>query len=552
MRCPVLPTAPFLLLLLAAPARAQGSFVQCTRVLHTFEGEAAGDQFGWVSAPLADLDGDGAGDLVVGAPFHDAGGSNAGRIYVYGGRSGLELFHADGGHAGESLGHAVRAAGDLDGDGVGDVLAGGKGTAQAFGAARVYSGAGGGLLLSMQLGLPADAFGYSVAGLGDVDGDGVPDFAVGAPLEDSGGTDAGRVYVISGANGFQVLHSFLGEAPGDTFGTAVARLGDVTGDGVPELAVGAANAGVGQGGRAYVFDLVADALLYPPLLPDGSAAEFGQFFVDDVGRVDADPWPDLYVGDFADGNGRGKAYVFSGATGQRVLTLTGRTGEGFGIGRGLGDVNGDGRADLLLGSWTAGGTNAGKLEVLSGLDGSLLRRVTSRTARENLGFDAHGLDDQDGDGVPELVGTAASFQMGRGRVYVIAARPLEPIGAGLAGSGGLVPTLAFGGCPTLGSSGTLDTAGALGGAPGALFVGRRRVDRPFLGGVFHPGPEAWLHLHMADGTPGAAGAGSSSYAFGLPTDPSLVGVRFTAQAAYADPGALHGVSLTAGLTITLY
>jgi hypothetical protein len=556
MRSP-LHSLAFLAVLVAlpAPVHARQGFVQCTRVLHTFEGEVAGDQFGWVSAPLGDLDGDGAPELVVGAPFRSAAGASAGRIYVYSGRSGNELFHADGAVAGESLGHSVRAIGDVDGDRISDVLAGGRGTSLVPGAARIFSGATGALIRSAQIGASGEGFGYAVDGLDDLDGDGVPELAVGAPFESTAGAGAGRVYVVSGADGTTVLRSFLGEDAGDNFGSAVAHLGDVNGDGVQELVVGAPTAGPTAKGRAYVFDLAAGALLYPALVPDASAAQFGQFFAADVGDVDGDHWPDVYVGDFADGAAaRGKAYVFSGASGARLLTLTGANGDGFGIGRGLGDVNGDGHADLVLGSWTsgAGATRAGKLEVFSGADGALLRRVTSTTAREALGFDAHGLGDVDGDGVPELVGTAASFAQGRGRVYVIAARPLEPFGTGLPGTGLITPTLAYGGCPVLGSMASLDTANVRGGAMGILLVGRSRVDLPFLGGVLHPSPNSWTLVHTAGGTSGAPGAGSASLAFQLPTVPSLAGTRFYAQALYLDPAAPRGVSFTNGLALTLY
>lgn len=543
---------PCLLAVLLVPQ--QGNFVPCTRVLHTLTGEAIGDQFGWVSAPLPDLDGDGAPDLVVGSPFHASGGANAGRIYVFSGRSGLELFHADGGAAGERLGHSVRPAGDLDRDGIEDILAGGRGATLVAGAARVFSGATGAPLLTIRIGATSDGFGYAVANLGDVNEDGIPDLAVGAPFEDSLGNDAGRVFVVSGADGSTVLHSFLGERASDNFGTSVAALGDVTGDGRAELIVGAANAGASAGGRAYVFDLASDSLLYPPLLPNASAVEFGQFFAADVGRIDADPWPDVYVGDFADGGGRGRAYVFSGATGARLLTLTGAAGEGFGIGRGLPDLNGDGHDELVLGSWTASGgaTRAGKLEVYSGADGTLLRRVTSRTAREALGFDAHALGDLDGDGRPELVGTAASFGQSRGRVYIIASRPLEAFGRGLAGSGGIEPRIEYGGCPELGQPASIEMRALLGGAAGLLLVGTGRVDIPLLRGVLYPGPLPWCWLHVADGAPGVPGAGNASYAFTLPLDPALVGARFYAQALYADTGATRGVSFTAGLGITLY
>lgn len=545
---------PLVLPLLLVSALQQGDFVQCTRVLRTFEGEAAGDQFGWVSAPVPDTNGDGLEELLVGAPFHASAGANAGRMYLFDVAAGVELFHVDGRRAEERLGYSLRAAGDLDRDGTPDLIAGGPGGALVAGVARVHSGASGVELLTLALGSPGTSFGYSVDGVGDVNGDGVVDFAVGAPLDDTGGVDAGRVFVVSGADGTSVLRSFVGAAAGANLGTALGRLSDLSGDGIAELLVGAASAGPSGGGRAYVFDLASGALHLPELVPDASAGAFGQFFVAEVGRVNADAVPDFYVGDFADGGSRGKAYVFDGASGARLWTFAGQNGDGFGIGRGLDDTNGDGFADLVLGSWTQGNgaPRAGRLEVFSGLDGSRLRRVTSTTANEALGFDAHGMADLDGDGRPELVGTAANHAANRGRVYVLADRPLERIGAGLAGAGGAVPQLDLAGCPRLGAATTLELSGAVGGAPGTLFVGGARRDRVVRGGVLHPFGIVSRLSFVLGGAPGVPAAGALSLPVLLPADPTLTGVPFHLQAVVVDPAAPSGLAFTPGLRLTLY
>jgi hypothetical protein len=550
------PRAPFVvvrvlsvLLGSAAFAGAQ-SFVECTRTLHVLEGEAAGDQFGWVSAPVPDVNGNGAPEVLVGAPFHASGGASAGRVYLFDGRTGAELYHVDGA-AGERLGSAVRDAGDVDGDGTGDLIVGGPGGVP--GVARVLSGVDGSEIHAIRIGTSGDAFGYAVCNAGDVDLDGVPDHAIGARFEDSAGNNAGRVYVVSGADGSTVLRSILGLAAGHTLGTAVANLGDVTGDGRAELAIGAANAGSGSRGRVYVHDLANDVRLYT-LAPDANGAEFGQFFVDAAGEIDGDGFPDLYVGDFADTSGRGRAYLFSGPTGARLRTFAGGVGDGFGIGRPLGDLDGDGRTEMLLASWTnsSGAAGAGRAAVYAGSDGTRLRTVTSTTAGENFGFDAHGLGDVDGDGEPELVVTAATFASARGRVYVIAREPVAAFGVGLAGTGGVEPTLTFTGCPRLGEVVTFDVALGRGAAFGSLLLGATRQDLPYRGGTLYPGAPFVRWRHRLSGTSGLAGDGAAAFVQAIPLDPALAGVTFYAQALYLDPGAVQGASLTAALRLDVF
>ena len=99
-----------LLLILAAPALAQDP-------LYVFDGDAAGDQLGFAVAGAGDVDGDGLADLVAGAPLEDAGGTWSGGARVWSGADGSLLHQLAGKAAGDRLGSAVAAAGDLDGDG---------------------------------------------------------------------------------------------------------------------------------------------------------------------------------------------------------------------------------------------------------------------------------------------------------------------------------------------------------------------------------------------------------------------------------------------------
>ena len=395
-----------------AAATETDGFVEPVEVLHTLSGTNPGAFYGWAVSELGDVDGDSRTDLVVGEPF-----TATGTTWVYSGRTGDQLYRLDG-VPGDQQGYAIADAGDTDGDGVPDIVSGAPGVGR--GSVYLYSGATGRLLHRFSRGRNGDFFGAAVAGAGDVNRDGRADILVGATMSDGGGRDSGRAYVFSGRT-YELIRKLDAGDEGDLFGSATDWTPDLNGDRRPELIVGAQNAGPTTGGKAYVFSGRNGRRLFT-ITPPASAVEFGSFFVAGVGDVNGDGTGDVYAADYADGSlgpGTGRAAVHSGANGTELRSWTGSAGgEGLGPGREAGDVDGDGLGDLAIGSYTSsdGAPQAGKVEIFSGVDGSLVRRITSTTAFENLGFDTVGVGDLNDDGVPDLLISAASGD----RVYVVA------------------------------------------------------------------------------------------------------------------------------------
>jgi Tetratricopeptide repeat/FG-GAP repeat/FG-GAP-like repeat len=405
--------------LLPRPEEFQHPFVEDVRIIHEFDGEAIGDQFGWIARQIGDVDGDHVADFVTSAPTNGAGGANAGRIYVYSSKTGKLLWTANG-RAGDELGTGVEAAGDTNGDGIPDVIASGPGG----GIAHIYSGKDGRILQTFTAEKVEDDFGRHSSGAGDVDHDGFADVIVGAPKNAAAGADAGRAYVYSGKDGHLLL-TLTGERAGDGFGSTVAGWADKK---RMFLVVGAPGAGPRKTGRAYVYDALSAKPKFI-IESDDTGNALGRMFVSVLGDVDGDKVPDIYASDWsnsAKGRGTGRVYVHSGATGKRLLTLTGETaGEGFGTCPAVaGDVDHDGRADLVVGAWQYAGAapSGGRIYLYSGRDGKLLKTFTSRINGDTLGFDAVGIGDVDGDKIVDLLVTSAwSGIHGNhsGRVFII-------------------------------------------------------------------------------------------------------------------------------------
>ncbi|MCU1350319.1 MAG: repeat-containing protein [Acidobacteria bacterium] len=405
--------------LLPTAAEFASPFVEPVKILREFDGEAANDQFGWIARNIGDVDGDRIADFVTSAPTKTVNGAaNAGRIYVYSSRSGKLLWTADG-KAGDQLGTGVEAAGDTNKDGIPDVIASGPGNGVAF----IYSGKDGHVLQSFKGEAVGDSFGQHSSGAGDVDRDGYADVIVGAPASKAGGEGAGRAYVYSGKDGHRLL-TLTGSA-GDALGSTVAGYADRKRF---FLVVGAPGAGPKKTGRTYVYDTLTEKPKFT-IEADDTGAGLGMMFVSVPGDVDGDRVPDIYASDWgnnAKGPSTGRIYVHSGRSGERLFALTGETaGEGFGTSPSeAGDLDGDGRADLAIGAWQYAGAapSGGRIYLYSGRSHKLLGTITDRVAGDTLGFDSVGIGDVDGDGIQDLLITAAWSPIHghhSGRVFIV-------------------------------------------------------------------------------------------------------------------------------------
>lgn len=383
------------------------------RIIHEWRGESAGDEFGWIARGVGDVDGDHVTDITASSTQNPPYGSTHGIVYLYSGKSGKLRWKVTG-DSGAVLGTSLEAAGDVNGDGAPDVVAGAPG----INAVLVLSGKDGNELLRLK-GDSADGdLGASSAGIGDVDGDGRGDIAAGSPSSHAG---AGRVYIFSGRDGHR-LAALDGERKGDAFGSSVSGARGT-------IVIGAVAGGARTTGKLYVYHKL-DARPAFTAESDSTGAAFGGMFSSVIGDVDGDGVPDIYAADFpnsAKGRATGRVYLYSGKSGGLIRTITGEVaGEGFGIGAArTGDINGDGRADLVIGSWQYGGAawSGGRVQVISGKDGKVLQTITGKVPGETLGFDAVGVGDIDGDGATDFLVTSAWSMVNgfrSGRTYIVA------------------------------------------------------------------------------------------------------------------------------------
>jgi hypothetical protein len=227
-------------------------------ILRSYAPQKSDPAFGWYVTRIDDINGDGLPDLAVGAFAElDAAGASTGGAYAFSSKSGEQIHHWNGADAGSSLGDIVAAVADVDGDGRGDLAVSAPRTSDTTrtrpGLVNIYSTATGKVLRTWSGSQAGELFGRMVTSAGDVDGDGIDDVAVGAPFHKRGDHDqTGRVELRSGKSG-AVLYELFGDGPDCWFGWHIRRAPDPDGRGRPALLIGSLRHPVdGQAGVGVV------------------------------------------------------------------------------------------------------------------------------------------------------------------------------------------------------------------------------------------------------------------------------------------------------------
>jgi hypothetical protein len=417
----------------------------------SFDGQAAGNEAGTSVAIAGDVNGDGYADLVIGAPYYDDGGNpNAGRVYIFlGGPGGWRLDEglasADAtytGASGDEAGTSVAGAGDVNGDGYPDLIVGSPGhssldpsTYDDGRAILIYGRASMSGALSadgtLSSGVTSDSrLGASVSGVGDANGDGYDDVLIGSPGYNSG---AGEATLWMGATSAASMSiADYDGAAGDEAGTSVAGAGDVNGDGYPDLLVGLPgySSSTGRGVLIYGSASIPGTLTANGTLSGGVGGNRLGESVSGVGDVNGDGYDDMLLGSPGYGSDQGEVTLWTGApvaTRMSIISYAGETtgDQAGGSVGGAGDVNGDGYADVLIGA-SGYNSSAGRAYLVLGSgapsDSGLSSAdvlYTGVFGSDQAGASVSGAGDVNGDGYSDFVVGAPGFGSSQGKAYLL-------------------------------------------------------------------------------------------------------------------------------------
>lgn len=401
--------------------------------------------YGRCAVIAGDVNGDSFDDVIVGAYRFDDAFIDEGRVHIYhGSADGIISTPAtiiDGEETDAHCGTSVSAAGDINGDGYGDVLVGIPAADNGQideGVVYVHYGSAAGISATPDVILEVNQayaqFGQAVANAGDINADGFDDIIIGASAFDNGQTDEGKIFVYLGsASGIATTPIAEMESNQDysNFGFAVAGVGDINNDGYDDVASGAMEYDNGQEDEGRVFFYYGNASgvnTTPAALRESNQAYayFG-ISVSAAGDVNDDGVDDVLVGAYLYDNGQddeGRVFIWygnaAGITTAPDLTLESNQDFGF-FGRcvsGVGDVNFDGVDDILIGANTydSGETDEGAAFVFYGETGGLLTTpelYEIDQAYASFGRYMAGAGDINGDGVNDILISCNDYTNGQ-------------------------------------------------------------------------------------------------------------------------------------------
>lgn len=417
----------------------------------TLLGQQMDEEFGRTVACAGDVEGDGFADILIASRMQGKNLLNEGVVMLFSGipaginKKPASVFKS--GQANSYLGQSLASAGDVDGDGFSDIVIGAHlydHTQNNEGAIMTWHGGASGpnTVAALSTGQPESAFGYSVSGAGDVDGDGYDDVVVGAPHYDNGQSEEGVAFLFKGTpDGISKIPSNMLEADqADAgFGTSVSAAGDIDGNGYGDLIVGAMHYDNGEDeeGAAFVY-LGSPAGLNPvpiQLESNKPGAWFG-CAVAHAGDLNDDGFSEIVIGAMNYSNGQseeGALYLFPGSlngpnpTGLRIIESDQEDARLGNAVSAAGDLNGDGTDDIVAGAYSLGDYDAGAIFLGYGkakaLDSLTIDCIKGTQDQAHFGWDVSGAGDVNGDSYSDLIVGAHGYDNGDGAADIYYGSP---------------------------------------------------------------------------------------------------------------------------------
>ncbi len=385
----------------------------------SLNGDSPGDNLGSSLAQTADLNGDNIPDYLVGASGDDTMATDAGAVLLLSGADGTEIFRVTGTAENQRLGWFVCSTGDLDGDSLPDFATSSKrdnGQGYPSGLVHLWSSANGSLLRTYTTTNSFDRFGYALSNVGDVNADGLDDLLVGAPEDSWQGAAAGAAYVYSGADG-SILHTFRGKNSWDLFGISGIGMGDIDFDGYADFAIGARQEDTRSrdagGVHLYSGRTGAELALF-------KGRERNSYFGVSLVRIadlDGDGKDEIGISALNElselFSAKGYVEIWSVNDLDQPLISVAQPSAGDGFGRSLAavDLDTDGVQDLLIGAPLAGdfaatGLASGAVYGISGRSGRPLLSLFGNSQEANYGANLLAISDINGDDGPDFLVSA--------------------------------------------------------------------------------------------------------------------------------------------------